>query len=88
MCLLQQKSVSKAFKREFQRFGDRILLGGDMFEDHQPFLKWAGQYDTGGMDMRSTLHHGEWLKLAICLVIKVDGTAAVEAMPQGIGFSL
>lgn len=71
-------------EREFQRFGDRILPGGDMFEEHRAFLKWAEQYDTGGMDMRSALHHREWLNRATCPVVKVDGTTSIEAMLQAI----
>lgn len=71
-------------EREFQRFGNRILPDGDMFEEHQAFIKWAGQYDTGGVDICSALHHQQWLKHVACPVVRVDGTASIEAMLQAI----
>ena len=65
-------------KREFERFGDRILPGGDMEEEHKKFLIWASQYDSGGMNMRSAEKHEKWLKGLTCPVIRLDGTAMLE----------
>lgn len=64
--------------REHEQFGARILPGGDMFEEHQAFLDWAMQYDTGGMDMRSEAMHRAWLKQLPCPVIRADGTVPPE----------
>lgn len=76
VCTPTEVRLKRLQERELQEFGDRILPGGDMFEDHQAFLKYAQRYDSGGMDIRSALHHREWLKLATCPVISIDGTAA------------
>ena len=69
-------------KREYRRFGARVLPGGDMYAEHLDFIEWAGQYDTGGMEMRSALHHREWLKGVACPVIRVDGVKPFEELLQ------
>jgi len=45
---------------EKQKFGDRIMPGGDMYTYHTEFIEWARKYDTGSVDMRSKAKHGEW----------------------------
>jgi len=66
-------------KREAERFGGRILPGGDMEDEHQQFLIWASQYDNGGIDMRSAAHHTQWLKNVTCPIIKMDGSVSIAA---------
>ena len=70
--------IKRLKEREYHRFGDRILPNGDMYEDHQKFLKWAAGYDDGGLEMRSALHHKQWLRLITCPVITVDGTRTTD----------
>lgn len=77
--------IQRLHEREYRRFGDRILPGGDMHEEHLAFIEWAGQYDTGGMDMRSAPHHREWLKRMACPVIKTDGTDPIEGTLLRLG---
>ena len=66
--------IKRLKQREFQHFGDRILPGGDMFTNHQEFLTWASEYDTGDVSMRSKLCHEEWSKLLSCPCMEVDGS--------------
>lgn len=70
--------IKRLHERELQEFGDRILPGGDMFEQHLAFLEWASKYDNDTLDMRSAAYHNEWLKQMTCPIIKVDGTMPVE----------
>lgn len=65
-------------QREKARFGARIEQGGDMYETHVEFLKWASEYDTGGINMRSKLRHDEWQKLLTCPICIVDGSESFE----------
>jgi adenylate kinase family enzyme len=53
--------MARLHRREHERFGERILPGGDMNEQSQAFLAWAASYDDGGMDIRSRQLHEEWL---------------------------
>ena len=65
-------------EREYHRFGARIQKGGDMYEEHIKFLKWASEYDTGDISMRSKAKHDQWEKLLSCSIITVDGTDRPE----------
>ncbi|WP_123725210.1 AAA family ATPase [Pseudomonas protegens] len=47
--------------RERQRFGSRILPGGDMHHQHLAFLEWAAAYDSGARAGRSRPRHEAWL---------------------------
>ncbi len=62
-------------ERELLRYGDRILPGGDMHEQHESFLEWALKYDDGDIEIRSKLCHDEWQKLLRCPVLVLSGEA-------------
>lgn len=60
--------------REREEFGNRIDIGGDMYEDHMAFLEYARAYDSGDLSMRSKAKHDEWQKLLQCEILTVDGS--------------
>lgn len=65
--------------RETRRFGKEALdLGGDMYENHQKFIKWASGYDMGGLDMRSKATHELWLKKLGCQVLRYKGNISTD----------
>ncbi len=74
--------IDRLKKREYERFGDRIRHGGDMFEEHTEFIEWAKTYDTAGRDQRSRALHDEWLQKLTCPVLKVDGTKPIKELLQ------
>ena len=63
---------SRVREREFERFGHRILEGGDMYGKHESFLRDLSGYDVGigGCTLQT---HELWLKSLQCKVIKLDG---------------
>lgn len=63
--------------REREKFGSRIDIGGDMYDNHVEFINWAASYDDGGIDMRSKAKHDDWQKQLICPLILVDGNMPV-----------
>lgn len=65
--------IERLKKREKEKFGDRILVGGDMYQHHQDFLAWAEKYDTAGTDMRSKAKHDEWQKTLPCRQLILNG---------------
>ena len=65
-------------RREREKFGSRIDFGGDMYENHLEFIKWAASYDHGGMDMRSKAKHKKKKKKLICPLLFVDGNMPVS----------
>lgn len=79
-----QTRIERLTKREFQRFGQRILEGGDMYAQHLEFLEWAGRYDTGGMNMRSKQTHDAWQSVLPCPAIEVNGEEDPEINAERI----
>ena len=65
-------------KREKERYGSRIELGGDMYQQHMDFIEWAKSYDNGGMDIRSKAMHDELQKTFTCKILHLDGENKVE----------
>lgn len=56
--------------RSFQKFGKRMLPGGDLYESEEAFFKF--------IEERPEDHVDNWVKTLKCPVIKVDGTKLVE----------
>lgn len=77
--------IERLKERERLQFGDRILPGGDMYENHNEFIEWAARYDTVGFEQRSRVVHIEWLKTVTCLVINVDGSKPLKNIIKLIG---
>jgi adenylate kinase family enzyme len=65
--------------REHERYGERIMPGGDMYEQSQAFLEWAALYDNGDVNMRSRRRHEQWLSTLLCPMICIEGEHAIEA---------
>lgn len=66
--------LARIREREYRKFGERILPGGDMYETHMNFLKWAAGYDDGGLNTRSRAKHDAWESMLQCPILRVDGT--------------
>ena len=56
--------------RSYQKFGDRILSGGDLYEKEN---KWFSLTDN-----RPDTYVTDWLETLDCPVIRIDGTLPVE----------
>lgn len=62
-------------EREFKRYGERILEGGDMYEGSVQFLKWSEEYDDvdAPPEGRSRIKHEEWLRGVRVPVMRLPG---------------
>jgi adenylate kinase family enzyme len=67
----QDIRIERLKLREVQRYGDRILIGGDRYEDSKNFIEWAEAYDSGTKNGRSLAKHKAWLANIKCPVIEV-----------------
>lgn len=65
--------IERLREREKMRFGSRIEIGGDMYQNHLEFIEWAASYDTGDFTMRSKAKHDDWQNLLRCRQIIVNG---------------
>ncbi len=65
--------IARIKAREREKFGSRIDIGGDMYQQHLDFLDWASAYDTGDVGMRSKAKHDKWQKLLSCDQMLLSG---------------
>ena len=70
--------MSRIMERERQRYGDAILPGGEMREQHREFIEWASKYDTADESMRSLRLHEQWMTTLPCRCIRLDGDLTTE----------
>lgn len=56
--------------RSFQKFGNRMLTGGDLYEQEEKFFDFV--------ESRSENTVGEWVQSLKCPVIRIDGTKPIK----------
>jgi hypothetical protein len=96
--------IDRLERREYERFGNRICEGGDMYEEHARFIEWSKTYDTNDENLglidwsktygtnnppeRSLSLHEEWLKLLPCPLLRLDGTEPINYLLKHIEKSI
>ena len=72
-----QVRVKRVHERELEWFGERVLEGGDMYEEHQNMLNGIAGYDygIGGCTLQQ---HEKWMQSLKCKVIQLDGADTLE----------
>ncbi|OAA93430.1 AAA family ATPase [Clostridium coskatii] len=63
--------ISRINKREYEVYGERIMKGGDMYEEHCRFLDNSARYDTDGSPCMRT--HVQWANSLPCKVLQLNG---------------
>lgn len=56
--------------RSFQKFGNRMLMGGDLHNQEEAFFQMV--------DSRPDDYIADWLQKVSCPIIRVDGTKPIE----------
>lgn len=68
--------IERVHKRAIERFGERVLEGGDMYEAHMRFLNDNRRYEEDGSpNMRE---QKDWMENMSCVKIELDGAAELE----------
>ena len=80
--------VKRLRLREQQRFGNRILNGGDMYNTHEEFIVWASRYDVGDIEGKTLARHEAYLKAQNCLVLEFRDVVAVSEVTEFVLQSL
>ena len=62
--------LQRVRNRSFQKFGNRILMGGDLHEQEEAFFRMV--------DSRQDAFVENWLQKVTCPIIRVDGTKPIE----------
>ena len=68
--------VQRVHDRSIERFGARVLEGGDLYEKHMKFLEDNRRYEKDGSPNLS--EQREWMNNMQCLKIELDGTESLE----------
>ena len=71
-------------RRERERFGDALLPGGAMHENHREFIEWAARYDEGTLPGRNLPRHEKWLAGLSLPVLRLDGTRPIEDLVESV----
>lgn len=69
-------------RRESERFGDRVLPGGDMHASHQEFLDWASRYEIGDVEGKTRARHEAYLARQSCPVLRLDGLLPIARLVE------
>ena len=62
--------LKRVKKRSFQKFGNRMLLGGDLYEQEEKFFRLVESREENIVE--------EWVKSLKCPVIRIDGTNPID----------
>ena len=62
--------VQRVKKRSFQKFGKRMLPGGDLHEQEEKFFEFVTSRPESTVE--------EWIQLLSCPILRIDGTKPVE----------
>lgn len=62
--------LQRVKERSFQRFGKRMLLGGDLYEQEEKFFHFVESREENIVE--------EWVKPLKCPVIRIDGTKSID----------
>ena len=57
-------------QRSIDKFGNRVILGGDMYEQEENFFAFAEQRTPDKIE--------NWLKTVSCKIIRLDGTKPIQ----------
>ncbi len=68
--------VQRVHNRAITRFGERVLEGGDMHENHMKFLEENRRYEHDGSP--NLREQREWMENMPCVKIELDGTNSIE----------
>ncbi len=62
--------IQRVKNRSFQKFGERMLLGGDLHEQEEKFFNFVKSRPEDTVK--------EWVKSLQCPVLRIDGTKPIE----------
>lgn len=76
-------------RREALRHGFSEIRGTwPVLPESEPFLRWAAEYDHGGLSVRSLMRHKLWLESLPCPVLSVDGARPTRQLVSEVKSAL
>lgn len=71
-------------KRQRGDFGERIESGGEMYEEHQSFVEWAGEYERDEGIGRNLETDRRFLESRCETVLSIDSLSPLEEVVESI----
>ncbi|MBP5604315.1 MAG: AAA family ATPase [Ruminiclostridium sp.] len=68
--------TERVHRRAIERFGDRVLKGGDMYESHLRFLENDRRYEKDGSP--NLREQRDWMNSMSCVKMELDGVNSIE----------
>lgn len=68
--------VERVHKRAIERFGERVLKDGDMYENHMKFLEYNREYEGNGSP--NLKEQKEWMNSVNCIRMELDGADSIK----------
>ena len=62
--------IQRVRDRSFQKFGNRMLMGGDLYEQEEKFFEFVKSRPENTVE--------EWVESLKCPIIRIDGTKSIE----------
>ncbi len=62
--------IQRVKNRSFQKFGNRMLAGGDLYEQEKRFFDFVKSREENTVE--------EWVQSLSCPIIRIDGTKPIE----------
>ena len=62
--------IQRVRNRSFTKFGTRMLIGGDLYEQEEKFFEFVKSRPENTVE--------EWIQSLKCPIIRVDGTKSIE----------
>ncbi len=66
----QDIRIERVKKRSFQKFGNRMLFGGDLYEQEERFFNLVKSRSENTIE--------KWIQYLKCPIIRIDGTKPIE----------
>lgn len=77
--------IKRINRRELNRFGKRVLPGGDLYEKHQDFLQWVSDYEHNPEYLRSRRQHLSWLDGVSKPVLRITDELSIDELLKIVG---
>ncbi|MGE4572489.1 MAG: AAA family ATPase [Candidatus Izemoplasmatales bacterium] len=77
--------IKRINRRELNRFGKRVLPGGDLYDKHQDFLQWVSDYEHNPEYLRSRRQHLSWLDGVSKPVLRITDELSIEELLKIVG---
>ncbi len=74
--------IKRISERAVQRFGDRVLEGGDMYESNRKFVESNRDYEKEGSP--NLKEQRKWMDSLSCIKLELDGAESVEKNAERI----